>query len=80
MKNRVLWLRKLRGMTQGQLSQRTGIHRGTISRIERGKGNATLEQALRIGKVFGVAVEDIFMIEEENKNENASRIRKDRDL
>jgi plasmid maintenance system antidote protein VapI len=37
----------------------------TIGRIERGERNASLKMALRLSKYLGVAVEDLFTLEDE---------------
>jgi len=37
------WARKSQGVTQYELSQRTGVWPSAISRIENGRGNATLD-------------------------------------
>ena len=46
--------RKLRGLTQGQLADRAGVNRRTISRIEHGDGKVSLEIVLRSLHALGV--------------------------
>ncbi|HMJ35993.1 MAG TPA: helix-turn-helix transcriptional regulator [Baekduia sp.] len=46
--------RKLRGLTQAQLADRSGVHRDTISRLERGDGGISLENLLRVLRGLGV--------------------------
>jgi transcriptional regulator with XRE-family HTH domain len=46
--------RKLRGLTQAQLADRSGVHRDTISRLERGDGGVSLENVLRVLRGLGV--------------------------
>lgn len=46
--------RKLRGLTQAQLADRAGVHRDTISRLERGDGGVSLENVLRVLRGLGV--------------------------
>jgi transcriptional regulator with XRE-family HTH domain len=46
--------RKLRGLTQAQLADRAGVHRETISRLERGDGGVSLENLLRVLRGLGV--------------------------
>lgn len=42
------------GLTQADLSDHTGIHTTTLSRIENGKLSMTIEQILRIAPALGV--------------------------
>jgi transcriptional regulator with XRE-family HTH domain len=46
--------RKLRGLTQAQLADRAGVHRDTISRLERGDGGVSLENLLSVLRGLGV--------------------------
>ena len=46
------------GLTQAGLSDRTGIHTTTLSRIENGKLAITLEQILKIAPALGVTAGD----------------------
>ena len=49
----VTW-RKLRGLTQVQLSDRSGVSRNTLNRLERGDGGISTENLLRILRGLGV--------------------------
>jgi transcriptional regulator with XRE-family HTH domain len=51
--NVVTW-RKLRGLTQAQLADRSGVARETLARLERGEGGVSLENLLRILRGLGV--------------------------
>jgi transcriptional regulator with XRE-family HTH domain len=46
--------RKLRGLTQAQLADRSGVGLATVSRLENGDGNVTLESLLRILRALGI--------------------------
>jgi transcriptional regulator with XRE-family HTH domain len=46
--------RKLRGLTQAQLADRTGVDRATIGRLERGEGGVSLETVLSVLRGLGV--------------------------
>lgn len=53
-------------MSQKQLSEKVGVRRETIVRLERGQYNPSLRLAMDIAKEFGATVEDVFsFIEEE---------------
>lgn len=56
-------------VNQYEMGQMVGVSRQTISLIERGDYSPSVTLALKIAKVFGVTVEDIFSYEEDNVNE-----------
>jgi putative transcriptional regulator len=62
--NRVYELRKLNKMTQDDLASRLGVTRQTIISIEKGKYVASLQLALKMSKVFGIPVDEIFQLED----------------
>ena len=51
-------------MTQQELADRVGCTRQTILVLEQGRYVPSLVLALRIAKVFGMRVEDVFRLEE----------------
>ncbi len=53
-----------RNLIQEDLAEATGSCSRTISRIERGERNPSLEMAIRIAHYLNLHVEDIFQIEE----------------
>lgn len=59
-------IRKLRfensEMSQQELADRIGVSRMTIYSIEKGKYVPSTVLALKISKVFGIAVEEIFTL------------------
>jgi putative transcriptional regulator len=57
------------GMTQEDLADRVGATRQTILAIEKGNYNPSVGLALRLAAVFGVAVEEIFQLEEGGDDE-----------
>lgn len=50
-------------MTQQALAEQVGVARQTIIAIEQGRFCPSLETALRIAKVFGKHVDDIFVLQ-----------------
>lgn len=52
-------------ITQQKLADLVSCSRQTINSIEKGKFNPSIELVLRISKVLGSSVEDIFYLEEE---------------
>jgi len=61
-------IRKLRfehgEMTQQELAERAGCSRQTIVLLEQGRYVPSLVLAMRIARVFGALVEDVFTLEE----------------
>jgi putative transcriptional regulator len=65
-RNRVRALRFVTGeMTQEELARRAGVSRQTIIAIEKGKYNPSVGLALRIARVFGVPVDEVFSLGDE---------------
>jgi putative transcriptional regulator len=56
------------GMTQGGLADRVGVTRQTIHSIEKGKYKPTVELALRLARELGVAVEDLFELDDQEES------------
>lgn len=46
--------RKLRGLTQAQLADRSGVSRETVGRLENGDGGVSLVNLLRVLRALGV--------------------------
>ncbi len=46
--------RKLRGLTQAQLADRSGVSRGTVARLEKGDGGVSLENTFRVLRALGI--------------------------
>jgi transcriptional regulator with XRE-family HTH domain len=49
----VAW-RRLSGLTQAQLADRSGVSRRTLTRLEHGDGGVSLENLLRILRALGI--------------------------
>jgi putative transcriptional regulator len=65
--NDIRTLRFLHGeMTQGELGQRIGLTRQTVAAIEQGRYSPSLESALKIARIFGKPVEEIFRWEDDS--------------
>ena len=60
MKSRLRVLRAEHGWTQGDLAERLAVSRQTINAIETEKYEPSLTLALKIARLFGLRVEDIF--------------------
>ncbi len=63
MHNRVAVLRTERGMSRRELAGAIDVHYQTVGYIERGEYNPSLALALRISRLFGLPVEQIFSLE-----------------
>lgn len=56
---RIMALRKMAGLTQEQLSERAGLQRSHISKIEAGKYAVTFETIQAIAEALGMTVDII---------------------
>ena len=61
MKNRLKDHREARGWSQGELARRLGVSRQTINAVETDKYDPSLPLALRMAKLFGATVPDLFI-------------------
>ncbi|WP_292892130.1 helix-turn-helix transcriptional regulator [Nonlabens sp.] len=64
MKNTVNVQRAIHKMTQADLSEAIGVSRQTINSIEKNRYVPSTVLALKIARLFKVAVEDIFELDE----------------
>lgn len=65
MKNNLRELRKSHQLTQEKLSELTGVSRQTIISIESERFDPSIKLAYKLAKVFDLAIEDIFIFEED---------------
>jgi len=63
--NKIKVFRAMNDWTQEQLADRVGVTRKTINTIENGIFMPSVYLALKIAKVFGVMVEDVFQLNED---------------
>jgi putative transcriptional regulator len=64
LKNRLRVLRAEREWTQAELGQRLGVSRQTVNAIETGRYNPSLPLAFRLGRLFDLPLEEIFVVTE----------------
>ena len=67
MKNGIRALRKSRGLRQEDLAALLGVSRQTIIAMENDKYDPSLALAMRLARLLGQPVEEIFSLEEDNK-------------
>ena len=65
MKNRLEEIRKSRGIRQEDLAVALEVSRQTIGSLENGRYNPSILLAFKIARHFDMAIEDIFIYEEE---------------
>jgi putative transcriptional regulator len=61
LKNRLKEAREAKAWSQGELARRLGVSRQTINAVETDKYDPSLPLALRMAKLFGVAVPELFV-------------------
>ena len=67
MKNRIEEIRKARDVNQEELAKALGVSRQTISSLENGRYNPSVELAYKLSKYFGMTIEEVFIFEEAGK-------------
>lgn len=65
MKNRIEEIRNEKGVRQEDLARLMGVSRQTISSLENGRYNPSIMLAHKIAQYFGMAIEEVFIFEEE---------------
>ena len=65
MKNRIEEIRNSRNIKQDELARLMGVSRQTISSLENGRYNPSILLAHKIARYFGMAIEEVFIFEEE---------------
>ena len=65
MKNRIEEIRKQRMIRQEEFAKAMGVSRQTISSLENGRYNPSILLAHKIAKYFDLAIEEVFIFEEE---------------
>jgi len=63
MKNNIRVERAIKNMTQAELAEKVKVSRQTINTIESNKYIPSTVLALKIAKIFGKPLEEIFMLE-----------------
>lgn len=66
MKNRIRIERAIMDITQGDLAEKIGVSRQTINAMESNKYVPSTVLALKIARLFGKPVEEIFQLEDED--------------
>lgn len=66
MKTRIKELRARYDLTQGELAEKVGARRETISFLEKGKYNPSLKLAYKISKVLETRIDELFIFDEDD--------------
>lgn len=70
MKNRLEEIRKQNKVTQEELATALEVSRQTIGSLENGRYNPSIILAFKIARYFNMIIEEIFIYEEEDGNED----------
>ena len=65
MKNRIEEIRKERGIRQEEFAKALGVSRQTISSLENGRYNPSIQLAFKIARYFEMTIEEVFIYEED---------------
>ena len=66
MKNRLRVLRAERAWSQLELAEALGVSRQTVNALETGRYDPSLPLAFKLGRTFGMPIEEIFIYEGED--------------
>ena len=66
MKNRIEAIRKERGIRQEELAKALGVSRQTISSLENGRYNPSIQLAFKLARYLGMTIEEVFIYEEDD--------------
>ena len=64
MKNRIEEIRKQKGIRQEDFARALGVSRQTISSLETGRYNPSIQLAYKIARYFDLTIEEVFLFEE----------------
>ena len=64
MKNRIEEIRKQKGIRQEDFARSMGVSRQTISSLETGRYNPSIQLAYKIARYFDLTIEEVFLFEE----------------
>lgn len=67
MKNRIRVQRAIHDLTQQELAERLGVSRQTVNAVELGKYVPSTVLALKMARLFGCSVEELFQLDEEEE-------------
>ena len=67
MNNIIVQIRQERGIRQDELAKALGVSRQTISSLENGRYDPSIQLAHKIAKLFDMTIEEVFLFEEEEK-------------
>ena len=64
MKNRIEEIRKAKNIRQEDFARALGVSRQTISSLETGRYNPSIQLAYKIARYFTLTIEEVFLFEE----------------
>lgn len=68
LETKIMQYRKERKVSQSELADAVNVTRQTIISLEKGKYKASLVLAHKLAQFFEVAIEDLFLFNEEDEN------------
>ena len=64
MKNRIEEIRKAKNIRQEDFARALGVSRQTISSLETGRYNPSIQLAYKIARYFNLTIEEVFLFED----------------
>jgi len=68
--NRLIELRKKKGLSQEELANLLGVSRQAVSKWERAEASPDTDNLICLAKIYGISLDELLNIKPENKNED----------
>ena len=75
--NKLLQLRKEKGLSQEQLAQKLGISRQAISKWERAEASPDTDNLIELAKLYDISLDELLLHEPSSKEKNDNEETKD---
>ena len=74
--NKLLQLRKEKGLSQEQLAQKLGISRQAISKWERAEASPDTDNLIELAKLYDISLDELLLHEPSSKEKNCRQLKK----
>lgn len=78
--NKLLQLRKEKGLSQEALAQELGISRQAVSKWERAEASPDTDNLIELAKLYGISLDELLLHEPTKTEEHSQKVTSDEDL
>ena len=72
--NKLLQLRKEKGLSQEQLAQKLGISRQAVSKWERAEASPDTDNLIQLAKLYGISLDELLLLEPTRKEDDDEHV------